>query len=182
MKKTTKMRLLILPLLFWLSGCGPSFKTADVSTTPEGFSMVRRENVIFEWKIQDDRMHIKLTAPTTGWVAVGFEPMYMMKNANLILGCVTDGEVKVSDEFGTGYVAHEPDTGLGGREDTADVEGWEKDGKTHISFTIPLDSGDEYDKKLQAGVEINILLAYGADGEDDFTKIHEWKTGAAVTL
>jgi hypothetical protein len=134
-----------------------------------------------KWRIDTLQMlHVRLSAPTTGWVAVGFAPSKMMADANFIIAYVADGEVKISDEFGTGNTEHKPDTELGGTDDIGEKSGSEKDGVTMIHFAIPLASGDKYDRKLEPGETYKIILAYGP--KDDFTSHHKKKTSVRITL
>lgn len=32
------------------------------------------DNMAVSWTLENDQIHVKLTARTTGWVAVGFDP------------------------------------------------------------------------------------------------------------
>lgn len=133
----------------------------------------------FKWRIDTLAMlHVRLSAPTTGWVAVGFAPSKMMADANFIIGYVADGEVKIGDEFGTGNTSHKPDTELGGTDDIGERSGSEKDGVTMIHFAIPLDSGDKYDRKLEPGEAYKIILAYGA--KDDFASYHKKRVSIVI--
>jgi hypothetical protein len=117
---------------------------------------------------------IGITAPTTGWVAVGFDPSAAMKDANIIIGYVEGGEVFIRDDWGSGHTTHEPDTEMGGTDDVTVVSGSESDGVTSLTFTIPLDSGTPGDKAVAPGNTYDILLAYGPDGADDFEGYHRW--------
>ena len=117
---------------------------------------------------------VELSAPTTGWVAVGFDPSAAMKDANIIIAYVADGQAYLRDDWGSGYTSHEPDTDMGGSDDITDASGFEEDGVTSISFTIPLDSGTPGDKALVPGSAFDILIAYGADDADNFEGFHRW--------
>lgn len=134
----------------------------------------------FMWRIDTLQMlHVKLSAPTTGWVAVGFAPSKMMADANFIIGYIDkEGKVYTSDEFGTAPTEHKPDTELGGSDDVAEKSGMEKDGTTMIHFAIPLDSGDKYDQVLKPGGTCKIILAYGA--KDDFKSYHKKRTSIEI--
>lgn len=138
-------------------------KTEDESAIKiEDYHKVMAEDFAFYWLADEEGMlHVKLSAPTTGWVAVGFAPSSMMKDADFIIGYVKDGEVEISDEFGISPVAHKPDEKLGGKDNVTDKSGWEKNDFTEISFTIPLNSGDKYDKVLKPGEKYKVIFAYG---------------------
>ena len=108
---------------------------------------------LFEWKIEESSssLRVVVTAYTTGWVAVGFEPASYMEGANLLIGYVENGTVFMRDDFGTGQVTHDADTNLGGTSDIEVIGGSEMGNETKLEFRIPMDSGDQYDKILVDG-------------------------------
>lgn len=118
------------------------------------------------------RLHVTLVAPTTGWVAVGFDPSRGMAGADILIGYVDGDTVLVRDDYGVSPFSHAPDERRRGTSDIADAAGHERDGRTTLSFSIPLDSGDAMDNPLVPGREYPILVAYGPDGADDFTTYH----------
>jgi hypothetical protein len=123
------------------------------------------DNVLLQWKVDGTLLHITVSAPTTGWIGVGFDPTNRMLGANFLIGWVDDDDLEahVSDEYGHQTTAHQPDTAGGGNDDVTDVSGTQTAGKTELSFTIPLDSGDDvHDKPLAEGETHRFLVAYGA--------------------
>lgn len=163
------------------TGETPKPKDEGPAKVEEAYKDTTVGEFTFMWRVDTLRvLHVKLSAPTTGWVAVGFAPTTLMKDANLIIAYVADGEVYTSDEFGTALTSHKPDSELGGSDDVSNQEGSEKDGKTHVHFEIPLDSGDRYDKALESGKTYKIILAYGA--ADNFTTKHRKATTVKITL
>lgn len=61
---------------------------------------IEAENISFAWTIEGDLIHVQLSAKTEGWVAVGFEPEDVMAGADIIIGMVTEGQVKIQDNYG----------------------------------------------------------------------------------
>ena len=146
-----------------------------------GMQEIRTENgIVMRWKVDDSSLIVMISAKTTGWVAVGFDPTQAMKDANFIIGYVKEGRVYARDDFGTERGKHTADTKLGGTDDVTVLEGIEKDGVTEILFSIPLDSGDSRDKPLQPGAEYAILLAYGKS--DSYSAVHEIEAEAKGTI
>ena len=139
------------------------------------------EKIVFQWQIDGKSIHIQLSAPTTGWVGIGFNPSDGMKDANIVLGYVKKGKVKVSDEFGTQRKQHKKDTRLGGAKNITDINGTEKNGVTTISFTMPLDSGDAKDQPLAIDKDTYVLLAHGS-GRDSFNSRHKVNAELNVNL
>ena len=138
--------------------------------------------VNFAWALDGDTLHVKISAKTTGWVAVGFNPETAMKGANFILGAVNDQrQVLITDHFGTGYTSHKEDTTIGGTSDVSQVYGSEKEGVTEIGFSIPLDSGDMMDKPIHPEQQTTVLLAHSA-ALDNFTARHKYRGKIVVNL
>jgi len=139
------------------------------------------DKMTFEWKLDDKVIHVRLTAATTGWVGVGFNPSDEMKDANFIIGYVKKGKVKVTDHFGTSNRQHDKDEKVGGKTNVTNITGSEKKEITEIGFTIPLNSGDAKDQVINPDAETTVLLAYGS-GRDSFRSKHEFKAALKVFL
>lgn len=162
-------RLLIVCAV--LSGVSSAWQELEVS----GF--------LLRWETQSGgNLAVELTGPTTGWVAVGFDPSVMMLDANIIIGYVSGGNAFIRDDFGWQTTSHRADTLLGGTDDVTIDGGSESGGQTQIRFTIPLDSGDEYDKPLVPGNTYPVILARGPDGADDFSTAHTFITTAEIEI
>ena len=142
---------------------------------------MEEKGVTFAWKVDGDTLHCKLSAKTKGWVAVGFNPEEKMKGANYIIGYVKGDEVKVEDHYGDKTVNHATDKKLGGTSDVTLVGGSEKGGTTTIEFTIPMDSGDQYDSALVADGDTVVLLAMGPP-RDSFKARHKKQAIKTVNL
>lgn len=129
-----------------------------------------------------DALSVELAGPTTGWVAAGFDPDSMMLGANIIIGYYSGGSTYIRDDYGWQLTSHRDDTLLGGTSDVEIDGGGEGGGETQIRFTIPLDSGDQYDKPLDAGQTYTVLLAHGPDGADNYTAQHEFVTMTQIAI
>ncbi len=156
-------------LLVAASGCRKD-KPAETGQVEQERRELTSSSFTLSWKVIDAELEVVVSAPTEGWLAVGFDPERRMQGANYIIGYVKDGNVVVRDDYGTDPLAHRPDIELGGSEDVKPIDGSEVDGRTEITFRVPLAAGDEFDKSLEPGQTYKVLLAYG-DG-DDFSQIH----------
>jgi hypothetical protein len=132
------------------------------------------------WVNDAQYIYAAMKARTTGWVALGIQPGSRMKDADMILGFVKDGEVAIFDLFSTGdFGPHPPDTEIGGTFDIADFGGKEEDGYTIIEFKRALDTGDQRDNKLIGGKN-GIIWSYGS--VDEFTTKHVNRGYGEITL
>ncbi len=129
------------------------------------------KDITFSWTIEGEEIHVQISAKTEGWVGIGFDPEDAMEGAGIIIGAVKDGQVKIEDHFGDRKRGHSSDEELGGKNDVKNPAGTEENGVTTISFTIPLNSGDKYDKPIPAEGVGKVMLAYGA-GKDSFKTRH----------
>ncbi|MEN8208689.1 MAG: DOMON domain-containing protein [Candidatus Fermentibacteria bacterium] len=127
-------------------------------------------------------LSVELSAPTTGWVAVGFDPTAGMQNGNILIGYVSGASVYIRDDFGVAPTSHAADTSLGGTNDFTIDGGSESGGTTEIQFTIPLNSGDVYDRVLDPGNMYAVILARGQNGADDFTSYHAAYASTEIEL
>ncbi|NOY68752.1 MAG: DOMON domain-containing protein [Deltaproteobacteria bacterium] len=137
--------------------------------------------ITFAWTVDGGSLHVQLTAKTTGWVGIGFNPSEDMKDANFILGYVKKGKVKIRDDYGSGLRNHAKDTSVGGRDNFSNASGKEENGTTQIEFTIPLNSGDSKDRVINPAADTIVLLAYGA-GRDSFISRHKYHAVLSVNL
>jgi len=174
------VRKLIISATLLLAAASVIWAGGAQEVTPQqagdGYKVITADELEFRWIVEDERINVEVTAPTTGWVAVGFDPSRAMKDADFIFGFVKDGELQISDHFGSGAFSHEADTELGGTDDIISASGKEVDGSTTLEFVIPLNSGDEYDVDLNPEQEHTVLFAYGPDGSDNFSSKHSFRT------
>lgn len=143
---------------------------------------VTAEGITFEWGVDSTSLNVTLRAETTGWIALGLDPSFAMKNANLIIGYVKEDSVYIRDDYGNAPTSHRSDISGGGVDNIINKSGTEENGVTSISFSIPLNSGDSRDRPLEIGKSYTILLAHGPDGADDFTTHHKKRTSLKIKI
>lgn len=129
MKNITAKILIVL--LYTAAAANLSAQTTEDKLV---YSEASAASVIFDWAVQGDTLFIKLSAPTTGWIAVGFEPARMMKDADIIIGAVSEGEVLIEDHFGLKPTSHIRDEEIGGTNDVTILGGSEKTGLQRSCF------------------------------------------------
>lgn len=177
--------LLILPFLLLLFACNTVSEEVlgigDIEPPDStGFFSTSAAGVTLQYMVAGTELHCILTANTSGWVAVGFNPSNMMQDANFIIGYVQGNNTQIRDEWGTGTTTHSSDISLGGTDDVTIISGSESGGNTEIEFSIPLDSGDEYDQVLELEQTYTIILARG--NSDDFSGFHTAADYTSISL
>ena len=141
---------------------------------------VEKNGMAFEWQIEGAILKCKVSAPGTGWVAIGFNPENELSGTNLIMGSVAGKDCTISDRFIVQPGLHQAISELGGREQLLDPKGVEVDGNTILEFSMPLNSSDVYHHTLKAGQGYHLLLAYSRD--DDFQHHSIMRTSVFITL
>ncbi len=112
------------------------------------------------WKDDGEYLYLALNGSTDGWLAIGFEPLEWMKDADIILAFVQGSKATVQDEYCTGnYGPHIEDTMLGGTNDIEEYSGRKEAGRTVIELKRKLDTGDKFDKAFTPGQAISIIWA-----------------------
>ncbi len=142
---------------------------------------ITAQKMTFSWKVDGANLNVKLSAPTKGWVGIGFNPSKEMKDAKYVLGYIKDGKAIISDEFGTGDTKHEAVEDLGGKSDVTLVGGSEEGGVTTLEFILPLVAQDTKGGKIDPAADTVVLLAYGPD-HDGFKMKHKFRTKLTVNL
>lgn len=134
------------------------------------------------WAVENETAIFAIRAQTTGWVAIGFDPVEIMDQADMVFGWVEqDGSVQVHDAFSIGmFGPHPVDTDQGGSFDILESAVTESGGFTTFEFSRALETGDAADKPLPTDTELSIIWAYGA--ADDFELIHDRAGAATIRL
>jgi hypothetical protein len=172
-----KYILLTLSLLIIMS-CNTVFDE-EISAQNEE-KEIMAEGIMLKWQIENEQINITLSASTTGWIAVGFDPSAQMLDANVIIGYVESSNTEIRDDFGDTPYTHSSDVSLGGTDNITNVSGSEEEGITELNFSIPLSSGDTFDSVLVEGSTYPVILATGLS--DDFDSIHNVRTTVVIQL
>ena len=116
------------------------------------------------WRNDQEHLYLALNGSTEGWLAIGFDPLEWMKNADMILGSVQAGKAVVLDEYCTGnYGPHIEDTMLGGSDDILESGGRKSAGRTIIELKRRLDTGDRFDKAFSPGGMVSVIWALSSN-------------------
>jgi hypothetical protein len=133
------------------------------------------------WSNDRQYIYIGIIAGSSGWTAIGFNPEFAMKGANIIFMAINGKDIVMRDDFGNSTFSHSPDEDLGG---SFDVEEYavKADGDTAMyEFKMLLDSGDEFDGVLNAGEEYKVILSVN-DRVIDFDSKHTKKSSSQIQL
>jgi len=118
---------------------------------------------LLRWQVEGDTIFFAMSAVTDGYLSVGFDPEFLMKGADLVVGWVNGtGNAFIVDAYSTGQFGPVVmDTDLGGTDDILGSAGAVREGWTTIEFSRPLSTGDPYDKDIPLAGEIVVMWAIG---------------------
>ena len=170
-----KAKIIVITMTVFLMVLGTSV------IAQEGWKETGVEDMDVAWRFAGQSVEFRVSAPTEGWVAIGFEPSRAMADADIKIGYVgRNGEVVVEDHFGNGPFTHRADDRLGGSSDVVVLGGSESSGRTEIHFSMPVDSGDRYDKVYRSGDTYTVILAWGTS--DNIGRKHQKRYSTELTL
>jgi len=144
----------------------------------DGFKELTQEGYTLGWKIHDNLIDVRVSYATNGWVGVGFGKTGTMEGSHIIIGFVLDGKATVEDHFGYGH-AHGPESKAGGKDSLTARSGTFAGGKTTLTFTLPLNTGNPKDPVLVGGETYKVILANGGEDAQDLETYHG-RTGRII--
>ncbi|MBN2050378.1 MAG: DOMON domain-containing protein [Spirochaetales bacterium] len=175
-----KILRITLSLLLLFTAAGLFAQQPAVSSVAGGFSRVEADSgYTFTWKIVGNEIEATMSAPTTGWVAVGFNPTNKMQGATYVIGYVKDGTAQLRHDWGHSPIGHRAVTDMGGVSRVTLISGREENGRTELSFRLPLNPGDQYFTPIKAGERNTVIWAFGSNNGDNYTAKHT-KRGSLV--
>ena len=121
----------------------------------------------FLYKIISDSIEITISAPTQGWVGVGFNSENNIVGSDLLLFHVIDGEAASMDMYVKGFGNPKLDRSLGGEDSIHILSSKETRKETTIVFRIAFRSGDPFDYTHELNEDFWLILAYSTHDEFD---------------
>ncbi|MGB3544768.1 DOMON domain-containing protein [Rubrivirga sp.] len=137
------------------------------SPPPIPTGTVSSGGITFSWAHIDGELRCRVQAPTTGWVAIGFNEVAGLAGTHLVMGAFVNGEAVVSDRTIVAPGDHRQIEDVGGVSELSQTSGTERDGTTEISFTLPVTTAHAGSHDLRQGTTVHLLLAYSVADEFD---------------
>ena len=153
---------------------------APITAGAEGARTIALGGMEFAWRHRAGRLHGHLSAPGTGWLAVGFNETRTLKGTRFVIAAVADGRTRAEL-----HVALPPDHRpvedvTGHPADLRDLDGRFEDGRSWLSFSLPHRSPDRMGLELSPGLSIHLMLAWSH--APDFDHHSAWRGHADVVL
>ncbi len=113
-----------------------------------------------------DRYKFTIELDSQGWVAIGFDSGFAMKDGEFLIINNQDGVASLEHHYGTSTFGHKEISTLDKNYKNEYVEliSWElKDNYGIYTFTRKIGVEGKYFKELQKGKEVELLIAYRKD-------------------
>jgi len=114
-----------------------------------------------------------VTAPTKGWVSIGFDATIIMKDSESIILSNSNGKGQIYHYYGTGKEVVTPITELDSsyKNDNLSLKSFSYDGKTSTYVFVRTEKvKNKFIKELTPGKNVKILFAYSAN--QDINSMH----------
>ena len=164
--------LLWVGLCYLVDGNGAAPSTEKRSVTKNGVEVT--------WYFEGESVCFEMSAPTQGWVTIGFHPSQQIQGAYLLMGHVVNGKAEVVEHYTLKPGMYRPIHELGGQPQVYGVTGKQTEQRTELSFSLPLKAGSKYQRPLNPDWEYFMTLAYSA--EDDFQHHSRMRTSVFIKL
>ena len=141
---------------------------------------IEKNGMKITWTYEGERIHFTISAPTQGWVTIGFNQSTHIKGAYLLMGRVVDNVAEVVEHYTLQPGKYVPIETLGAMPSVDHAKGNQTGKRTEISFSLPIIPGSQYQKSLKAGNEYIMIMAYSQ--EDDFQHHSIMRTSVEIEL
>lgn len=141
---------------------------------------IEKNGMEVRWEIRADTLAVWMSAPTNGWLAIGFNTENRLKGTSLVMVRVREGEPEAVDFYVLAPGDYQPVTQLGGVSQIRTISGTESVSGTQVHCGLVLRPSSKWHHELRAGASYTMLLAYSQS--DDFNHHSMMRTSIAITL
>jgi DOMON domain len=141
---------------------------------------ISQNGMTVTWYHQNERIYFGLSAPTDGWVAIGFNVSDDIKGTYLLMGNVIDDKPTVMEHYTVSAGNYKPLTAFAVPTQVQHIEGVESKKNTVLNFSLPVKAISKYQKDLLPGKKYVLHIAYSR--EDDFQHHSMMRTTVNISL
>ncbi len=141
---------------------------------------IAKNKMTVSWHFNMNRIHFELSAPTNGWVAIGFNAQMGITNTYLLMGNVINDRPNVEEYFTLKPGDYQSLKSLGISNEVKNIAGYENNNNTYLQFSLPIKAQSKYQRDLSTGKDYVMLIAYSQ--EDDFQHHSIMRTSINVKL
>ena len=157
-----------------------SIAPVSAALSANGARHITLGDMEFGWRHDADRLHGDLSAPGTGWLAVGFNDARRLDGTRFVIAAVADAPPRAEV-----HIALPPDhktveSLTGASSGLGDLAGRFEAGRSILSFSLPHRTADRYSRDLSPGHSTHLMLAWSH--APDFDHHSAWRRHIDVVL
>jgi hypothetical protein len=141
---------------------------------------ISQNRMTVTWYHQNERIYFGISAPTEGWVAIGFNFSDDIKGTYLLMGNVINDKPNVVEHYTISAGNYKPLTAFAVPSQVQHIEGIENKNNTLLNFSVPVKANSKYQKDLSPGLKYIMHIAYSR--EDDFQHHSMMRTTVNISL
>lgn len=143
--------------------------------------VITRNKMTISWSYINDRIFIEMSAPTEGWIAIGFNTQTTITNIYLIMGVIdSNNKVVVQEHYVISPGNYKSFEALGAKISVKNIEGEQLQRVTRLRFSLPIEAIGSYKRSLEQGAGYILTMAYSL--EKDFQHHSIMRTSAKIKL
>lgn len=127
---------------------------------------IKVDKMVIKWEANAEQVLFEVFAPTSGWVALGFNSTNNIVGTNLIMGASKSNQSIVEDHFVVSVGVHRQTELVGGKTAINNLNCIENSYGTTMKFSIPQVPLDRFHYNLSQGTKLWLICAYSQ--EDNF--------------
>lgn len=143
-------------------------------------NQVKKNEMEVSWEDFGPAYRFHVSAPTSGWIALGINPEDELVGSSLYMARIQDGKVQVIDHYVRGFADYLPVIELGGQSLVSDTDGKWDGTRSVFSFCIPANSDSQFHHDLKEGQTYTFHLAFSES--KDFQHHSVMRTKVVVRL
>jgi len=162
-------------------GCMASLPFIRISEAAQDAGRLQKiGEMTFRWKHEGRRLKGEISAPTLGWLAVGFNDRATLKGTRFVIAAVDEaGKLRIDERIAI-VPDHTTVAELGGLTGLGDLSGRREGTRTVIGFSLPHTTGDRFPVDLRPHATTHLMLAWSQSA--DFDHHSTWRRHVSVNL
>lgn len=127
---------------------------------------ISADGVTFEWHHKNGRLFGTLSAPTSGWIAVGFNNQEKLSGTRFVIAAVSQNDVHAEEHIAV-VPNHPKVQDMGLAPGLSDLLGALQIGQSKLWFSLPHRFSDTENPVLEPGHKTFLMLAWSRAPEFD---------------
>lgn len=158
---------------------GASFLGSDTIAARIGNDLIKDAGITFHWNHRNSRLYCEYSAPTKGWLAVGFNNKSNLVGTRFVMVVVANNSIHIEEHMAinTGHMNVE---NMGIKSVFGDVSGEVKQGKSTLIFSFPNNISDSHPLNLEPDSRVYLMLAWSTSA--DFKHHSTWRKHFDIKL